>query len=87
MYNGKSVRQWFFVLDLGQDQALLGYPFLQEFNPQVDWEKGKLLEAKGVIIQNTCVSKENVAHEIIRIQRKALKQVGPLKPGKTIYMR
>jgi len=86
MYNGKRVQQQFFVSDLRQDRALLGYPFLQEFNPLVDWEKGKLCEAKGVIVQNTCVSKKNVACEIIRIQREALKQVGPLKSGKTIYM-
>jgi len=86
-YNDKKIQQQFFISDLGQDRALLGYPFLQEFNPHVDWEKGKLHEAKGVIIQqNTCIPKRNVACEIIRIQHEAIKQVGPIKPGETIYM-
>jgi len=64
-YNGKNIQQQFFVSDLGQDRALLGYPFLREFNSQVDWEKGKLQEAKGVIIKNTCTLKRNVTREII----------------------
>ena len=88
-YGGKNVQQQFFISDLGQDQALLGYPFLREFNPQVNWEKGKLHKAKGVIIQqNTYIpKKKNIAREVIRIQCKAIKQVGPLKPGEIIYMR
>jgi len=86
-YGSKNMQQQFFISDLGQDQALLGYLFLQEFNPQVDWTKGKLREAKGIIIQqNTYAPKRNIACEIIQIQCKAIKQVGPLKPGETIYM-
>jgi len=67
IYNGKNVKQQFFISDLGQDRALLGYPFLREFNPQVDWEKGKLHKAKGVMIQqNTCSTPtKNIAREII----------------------
>jgi len=86
-YNGKNMKQQFFISDLGQDRALLGYPFLREFNPRIDWEKGKLHEAKGVIVQqNTSTSTKDIAREIIRIQHEAIKQVGPLKPGETIYM-
>ena len=82
------MKQQFFILDLGQDWALLGYLFLWEFNPHVDWTKGKLHEAKGVIIQqNTNAPKRNIACEIIWIQCETIKQVGPLKPGETIYMR
>jgi hypothetical protein len=28
---------------LGQDRVILGYPWLQEFNPEVDWEEGRLI--------------------------------------------
>jgi predicted aspartyl protease len=52
-YGDKELEQRFFVSDLGTDRALLGYPFLQEFNPNIDWAKGRLQEAKGVIVQNT----------------------------------
>ena len=87
-YGGKNMKQQSFISDLGQDQALLGYPFLREFNPQVNWTQGKLHEAKGIIVQqNIYAPKRNIACEIIRIQHEAIKQVGPLKPGKTIYMR
>ena len=49
-YGEKNTKQQFFISDLGQDQALLGYPFLREFNPQIDWEKGQLCQARGIIV-------------------------------------
>jgi hypothetical protein len=55
-YGGKELEQRFFVSDLGVDRALLGYPFLHEFNPKIDWTKGQLQEAKGVIIQNAHIN-------------------------------
>jgi hypothetical protein len=87
-YGGKELEQRFFVSDLGVDQALLGYPFLQEFNPKIDWAKGQLQEAKGVIIQNTQDNtiQWSAAKEVLRIQRDAIKQLGKPKKGETIYM-
>ena len=35
--------QTFYVTSLDADCAILGYPWLRMFNPQVDWEKGKIL--------------------------------------------
>ena len=32
----------FFVIDLGQDYMVLGYPFLHCFNPAINWEVGEL---------------------------------------------
>ena len=51
-YGGKELEQRFFISDLEADRAILGYPFLREFNPRVNWAKGQLQEAKGVVIQN-----------------------------------
>jgi hypothetical protein len=87
-YGGKELEQWFFVSDLGADHALLGYPFLREFNPKVDWAKGQLQEAKGVIIQNAQNNTEwwSAAKEVLCIQRDAIKQIGKPKKGKAIYM-
>jgi hypothetical protein len=28
---------------LGQDCVILGYPWLREFNPEIDWEEGRLV--------------------------------------------
>jgi predicted aspartyl protease len=32
----------FFITNLGQDCIILGYPFLQNFNPEINWETGKV---------------------------------------------
>jgi Retroviral aspartyl protease len=35
----RSTEQHFFIMNLGADRVLLGYPWLYEFNPQIDWTK------------------------------------------------
>jgi hypothetical protein len=66
----------------------LGYPFLWEFNPKINWAKGQLQEAKGVIIQNTHINTIwwSAAKEVLHIQRDAIKQMGKPKKGEAIYM-
>jgi len=32
----------FFIIDLGSDSMLLGYPFLAAYNPRIDWTEGKV---------------------------------------------
>ena len=39
-HNKVETTQCFFVIDLGSDSMLLGYPFLAASNPQIDWRKG-----------------------------------------------
>jgi hypothetical protein len=39
----QQVTQRFYITNLGQDHVILGYPWLQEFNPEVNWEEGWLL--------------------------------------------
>ena len=38
----------FFITNLGGDHIVLGYPFLKEFNPQINWEKGEITGARQV---------------------------------------
>ncbi len=45
---GQTKEQEFFITNLGQDRVVLGYPFLQNFNPQIDWDKGELHGARQV---------------------------------------
>jgi len=33
----------FYETSLGEDHIIFGYPWLRTFNPQVDWEKGKVI--------------------------------------------
>ena len=48
----KNRLQTFYITTLGMDRAILGYPWLRTFNPQINWEEGKIL---GLEIQiETC---------------------------------
>jgi hypothetical protein len=38
----------FFVTDLGQDCIILGFPFLKEFNPEINWETGVILPTNKI---------------------------------------
>src|ERR1700730_15071186 len=82
-YGGKELEQRFFVSDLEVDRALLGYPFLREFNPKINWATGQLQEAKGVIIQNAHINtiRWSAAKEVLRIQQGAIEKMGKPKEG------
>jgi len=38
--NGEQALHAFYVADIGQDDFILGYPFLEALNPDVDWQNG-----------------------------------------------
>jgi hypothetical protein len=38
----KEVAQIFFITNLGEDRIILGYPWLREFDPQINWKEGKV---------------------------------------------
>jgi len=38
--NGEQALHAFYVADIGQDDFILGYPFLEASNPDVDWRNG-----------------------------------------------
>jgi Retroviral aspartyl protease len=54
----KEQRLQFFVTDLGKDQMILEYPWLQKFNPRIDWAQGQL---QGRLKVQTTVSKAQEA--------------------------
>jgi Reverse transcriptase (RNA-dependent DNA polymerase) len=39
----QQIAQQFYVTNLGQDRVILGYPWLREFNLEIDWEEGRLI--------------------------------------------
>ena len=45
LHEGSQQLQRFYVTDLGFDRVLLGYPWLHEFNPQINW-KGEGIEGE-----------------------------------------
>jgi hypothetical protein len=52
LYDGQQQLQKFFMTALERDRMILGYPFLQEFNLQINWIDGKL-EGGNVTLQST----------------------------------
>jgi hypothetical protein len=46
----RQLAQRFYVTNLGQDCIILGYPWLWEFNPEIDWEEGRLID-EGVKLE------------------------------------
>jgi hypothetical protein len=43
MKGNKKIIHQFFVIGLGGDRIILGYPWLESFNPDVDWLAKKIL--------------------------------------------
>jgi len=40
--NGEQALHAFYVADIGQDDFILGYPFLEASNPDIDWWNGRI---------------------------------------------
>ena len=40
--NGQKASHAFFVADIGCDDFILGYPFFEAANPNVDWSRGRI---------------------------------------------
>jgi len=45
-YNKQEALMKFFITSLGKDCLILGYPFLERFNPKIDWMKGEMKEGR-----------------------------------------
>jgi hypothetical protein len=44
-------KQRFYITTLGHDRAILGFPFLNKFNPNINWAKNKIVRHRGVQIE------------------------------------
>jgi hypothetical protein len=77
------VLQQFYITALGKDCIILGYPFLYDFNPKINWKTGKI-QGEPVQLQSCYM---HVSKRIFFMQREAVKQVGKSKEGEAIYVR
>ena len=57
MVDGTQTWTDFLVTELGAEYVILGLPWLREMNPQVDWEKGR------IVVPKTSVTIEEVEDE------------------------
>src|SRR5215471_21792583 len=53
-YNGHSERATFAVTEIGDQDLILGLPWLREHNPEVDWETGEVKMSRCPSKCRTC---------------------------------
>ena len=75
--------QRYYITALGKDCIILGYPFLYDFNPKINWKSGKVL---GEPVQLQSSRYMHVTKRIFFMQQEAVKQVGRPKEGEAIYV-
>ncbi|GLB33339.1 putative retrotransposable element tf2 155 kda protein type 1-like [Lyophyllum shimeji] len=63
-YNGHSECVVFAVTDLGEQDMILGYTWLKEHNPEIDW-------AAGTVSMSRCPSRCLTCREEVKVERKA----------------
>ncbi|GLB43475.1 putative retrotransposable element tf2 155 kda protein type 1-like [Lyophyllum shimeji] len=63
-YNGHSERVVFAVTDLGEQDMILGYTWLKEHNPEIDW-------AAGTVSMSRCPARCQTCREEVKVERKA----------------
>jgi hypothetical protein len=59
------------VTNLGRDRLILGYPWLEAFNPEINWAEGKLLGPRTTLKTTGAVTQEHV-NEVYEIQWMAM---------------
>ena len=72
--NGKQERTRFYVTNLGNDRFIFGYPWLADFNPEIDWPNGKVKGGKftaQTLVKGRMTQKEFLTH----IQEVAIAQI------------
>jgi hypothetical protein len=52
-YNGRPQKHLFYVANIGEDDLILGYPFLEATDPKISWTEGTI---EGTIILLTARS-------------------------------
>jgi hypothetical protein len=75
--------QRFYITSLGKDRIILGYPFLYDFNPKINWKTGRV---SGESVQLQSSRYMHVAKSIFFMQREAIKQLGTPKEDEAIYV-
>jgi hypothetical protein len=66
-------KQRFYIVTLGHNQAILGFPFLSKFNPNINWVKNKIVGHKGIQIEPDQEPQKDLLIQILQLQNKARK--------------
>ncbi len=83
LLTGQTKLQMFYIMALGKDGIILGYPFFYTFNPTINWCEGRIEE--GAISLHTPRYKYRYK-DIAKVQKEAIVQVGKPKGNEAIYL-
>jgi hypothetical protein len=83
---GKSIKDMkFLVTDLGEDEIILGYPWLAAFQPKIDWKNAVLDESMQPLVIKTLGL--NIDEEVTRVRKVWVKRAKDLAtPGEEIFV-
>lgn len=83
-YRRSMIRMRFYITSLGDDDFILGYPFLYAFNPNVDWRRAKL---RGGQVQLETIPFQRAERRVEMYQREALRLAEELDPETEVWAR
>ena len=73
---GMQIRiQRFYVADLGVDRFILGFPWLYEFNPEIDWRRHTANGLPLYLRQTTKTSGDTMASNLVRTAKEMHSQL------------
>ncbi len=75
-------KQRFFVANLGRDHLILGHPWFQAFNPQINWTKNEL-EGEDIIIETAGYQSKRPMLQIDNIMQQWAERAAQNKPTQT----
>ena len=82
-HGGQEKLQQFFLMSLGGDRMILGYPFLREFDPPLNWAKGELKNGP-VTLQS---ARYKYLKSAFRRAGKALAHTGAMPDKLVVFLR
>ena len=83
-HNGKEEQQRFYVADLGTDRVILGFPWLREWNPKIDWPTKKL--EGGAVSAKTMTLPEWAKIGLLSFQAQRVARDHYLQEGDVVYV-
>ena len=73
----------FYLTSIGKERFILGYPFLETFNPEIDWKNSNI----GGRVEIETLSFRKAQNRVRRIQKQALEKYGKPPKGQALYIR
>ena len=61
--NGKKLPTNWYIADIGRDDVLFGMPWIRKYNPNIDWESGRITIPTDIIKKQQRIHKYQSEHD------------------------